>query len=226
MFILCNPHNPVGRVWTKEELEKMGEICLKHNVLVVSDEIHSDLIFKDSKFTSFLTLKDELKNNCIVCTAPSKTFNLAGLQTSLILIADDEIREKYKNTLMKIRLETPSTFGIEAIKAGYMHSAEWLDELIDYLDENRKFIEEYIKENMPGVKYLKPEGTYLAWIDFRNVLKDGETLEEIFEDKAKVAIDYGNWFGEEGAGYVRLNFACPKSIVKEALDRVKNVIFK
>lgn len=226
MFILCNPHNPVGRVWTKEELEKMGEICLKHNVLVVSDEIHSDLIFKDSKFTSFLTLKDELKNNCIVCTAPSKTFNLAGLQTSLILIADDEIREKYKNTLMKIRLETPSTFGIEAIKAGYMHSAEWLDELIDYLDENRKFIEEYIKENMPGIKYLKPEGTYLAWIDFRNVLKPGETLEEIFEDKAKVAIDYGNWFGEEGAGYVRLNFACPKSIVKEALDRVKNVIFK
>ena len=127
---------------------------------------------------------------------------------------------------MKIRLETPSTFGIEAIKAGYMHSGEWLDELMDYLDGNRKFIEEYIKENMPGVKYLKPEGTYLAWIDFRDVLKDGETLEEIFEDKAKVAIDYGNWFGAEGVGYVRLNFACPKSIVKEALDRVKNVIYK
>ena len=224
LFILCNPHNPVGRVWTKDELEKMGEICLKHNVIVISDEIHSDLIYKEHSHCSFLTLRDELKNNCIVCTAPSKTFNLAGLQTSLILIADEKLREGYKNTLMKVRIGDPGTFGAEAVKAGYLYAGEWLDELIEYLDGNRKFIEEYIKENMPGVKYLKPEGTYLAWIDFRGVLKEGETLEEIFEDKAKVAIDYGNWFGEEGAGYVRLNFACPRAIVKEALDRIKKVI--
>lgn len=221
MFILCNPHNPVGRVWTKEELEKMGEICLKHNVLIISDEIHSDLIFKEYSHCSFLTLSDRLKNNCIVCTAPSKTFNLAGLQTSLILIADEEIRNKYKETLMKVRLETPSTFGMAAVKAGYLYCDEWLDSLLDYLDGNRKYIEEYLKENMPKVKYVKPEGTYLAWLNFKELLKSGETLEEIFENKAKVAVDYGNWFGEEGEGYVRLNFACPRATLKEALDRIK-----
>lgn len=226
LFILCNPHNPVGRVWTKDELEKMGEICLKHNVLMVSDEIHSDLIFKEYSHCSFLTLKEELKNNVIVCTAPSKTFNLAGLQTSLIIIPNEKLRNAYKTTLANVRIENPSTFGIAAVTAGYNLCEEWLEELIAYLDGNRKFISEYISKNMPSVKYREPEGTYLAWIDFNNAIKKEEKIENIFEDKAKVAIDYGYWFGEEGNGYIRLNFACPRAILKEALDRIKTAIFE
>lgn len=224
IFILCNPHNPVGRVWKKEELEKMGDICLKHNVLVVADEIHSDLIFKEYKHCSFLTLKDELKNNCIVCSAPSKTFNLAGLQTSFIFIANPDLRAKYQETMTKIRLEAPNIFGIAAVTAGYTKCEEWLDELIQYLDGNRNYIEEYLKENIPEIKYVKPEGTYLAWLDFSEFLKSGDSLENIFEERAKVAIDYGNWFGTAGEKYIRLNFASPRSILKEALDRIKKAV--
>lgn len=224
LFILCNPHNPVGRVWTKEELEKMAEICLKHNVLIISDEIHSDLIFKEHKFNSFLTLDKKYVDNVLVCTAPSKTFNLAGVQTSIIIIPNDKLRAGYCKTLANVRLENPNSFGVEAIKAGYLESEDWLEQAIEYLDKNRKFIDKYLKENIPGAKYRIPEGTYLAWIDLSEVLPKDMTMEEFFENKAKVAIDYGTWFGKEGAGFIRLNFACPTSIVKEALDRIKNAL--
>lgn len=224
LFILCNPHNPVGRVWSKDEIEKMAKICLKHNVLIISDEIHSDLIFKENKFHSFLTLDHKYMENAIVCTAPSKTFNLAGLQTSIIIIPNKVIREKYQHTLANVRLENPNTFGIEAIKAGYNKSEQWLEELMGYLDNNRKFIKEYLDKNIPLAKYKLPEGTYLAWIDLNEVLPKDEKIEDFFENKAKVAIDYGYWFGEQGKGFIRLNFACPQQILKEALDRIKNAL--
>ena len=224
LFILCNPHNPVGRVWTKEELTKLADICLAHNVLIVSDEIHSDLIYKDSHFTSFLTLDEKYKNNVIVCTAPSKTFNLAGLQTSIILIPNKEIRDRFKKSLGNVRIENPNSFGTAAITSGYNEGEEWLDAVIEYLDDNRKYIASYLKENIPAAKYVIPEGTYLAWIDVSDIIPKDMSIEEFFEDKAKVAIDYGHWFGEEGKGYIRLNFACPKSILKEALDRIKAAI--
>lgn len=224
LFILCNPHNPVGRVWSKDEIEKMAKICLKHNVLTISDEIHSDLIFKENKFHSFLTLDHKYMENAIVCTAPSKTFNLAGLQTSIIIIPNKVIREKYQHTLANVRLENPNTFGIEAIKAGYNKSEQWLEELMGYLDNNRKFIKEYLDKNIPLAKYKLPEGTYLAWIDLNEVLPKDEKIEDFFENKAKVAIDYGYWFGEQGKGFIRLNFACPQQILKEALDRIKNAL--
>ena len=219
IFILCNPHNPVGRVWKKEELEKMGDICLKYNVLIISDEIHSDLIFKEHKHTSFLTLDKKYWDNLFVCTAPSKTFNLAGLQTSIIFVPNENLRKIYQNALGKIRMETPNTFGIAGVKAGYLYGEDWLDQVIEYLDKNRYFIQEFIKKNMPEINYYLPEGTYLAWIDFSKVLKNEEIV-EFFEEKAKIAIDYGDWFGEEGKGYIRLNFACPKSILEEALNRI------
>lgn len=221
IFILCNPHNPVGRVWTKEELIRMGDICLKHNVLIISDEIHSDLIFKEHKHCSFLTLDKKYFSKLIVCTAPSKTFNLAGVQTSLIIIPDENLRKAYQKTLGNVRIETPNSFGIAAIKSGYTEGEEWLDQVIEYLDNNRAFIKEFLKKNLPEAKYVKPEGTYLAWIYLGDVLKDRE-IEKFFEEEAKVAIDYGHWFGEEGRGYIRLNFACPKSILEEALNRIVN----
>ena len=221
LFILCNPHNPVGRVWKKEELQKIGDICLKYNVLIISDEIHSDLIFKEHSFTSFLNLGEKYWNNLFVCTAPSKTFNLAGVQTSIILIPNNELKTKYQNSLGKVRIENPNTFGIEGVKAGYLYGEEWLEQVIDYLDKNRKFIQEFLEKNIPTAKYYLPEGTYLAWINLKNSL-NGENMEKFFEEKAKVAIDYGTWFGPEGEGYIRLNFACPKSILEEALTRIAN----
>lgn len=223
IFILCNPHNPVGRVWTKDELTKMGDICLKHNVLVISDEIHSDLIFKENTHCSFLSLDRKYFSNLIVCTAPSKTFNLAGVQTSLILIPNKEVREAYQRTLGNVRIETPNSFGIAAVKSGYTQGEEWLEQVIEYLDGNRKFIENFLKEKLPKAKYIKPEGTYLAWIYLEDVLKD-KKIEKFFEEEAKVAIDYGYWFGEEGRGYIRLNFACPRSILEEALNRIVNAL--
>lgn len=223
LFILCNPHNPVGRVWSKEELIKLGDICLKHNVLIVSDEIHSDLIYKDTQYFSFLNLDKKYHSNLLVCTAPSKTFNIAGVQTSLSIIPNRKLRELYQKTLTNLRIEVPNTFGIAGVKAGYSYGEEWLEQLIEYLDENRKFISKFISENMPKVKYREPEGTYLAWLYFGDVL-NGKKIEEFFEKEAKVAIDYGYWFGIEGEGYIRLNFACPKSILKDALERIANSI--
>lgn len=223
LFILCNPHNPVGRVWKKDELLKIAEICLKYNVLIISDEIHSDLIFKEHSHTSFLTLDEKYWKNLFVCTAPSKTFNLAGIQTSLILIPNPELKLKYQTALGKVRIENPNTFGIEGVKAGYLHGEEWLEQVLEYLDNNRKFIQKFLAEKIPSAKYTLPEGTYLAWINLSEALK-GEKIEEFFENKAKVAIDYGNWFGEEGEGYIRLNFACPQSILEEALNRIYNAL--
>ncbi len=221
LFILCNPHNPVGRVWKEEELKKLGDICIKYNVIILADEIHSDLIFKENKHVSFLTLGEKYWKNLFVCTAPSKTFNLAGVQTSLIFIPNDEARVKYQSALGKVRIENPNSFGIAGVKSGYMYGEDWLEQVIDYLDENRKFIKEYLDKNIPAAKYYLPEGTYLAWINLKDSLKD-ENMENFFEEKAKVAIDYGTWFGEEGSGYIRLNFACPKSILEEALKRISD----
>ncbi|WP_286033599.1 MalY/PatB family protein [Fusobacterium necrogenes] len=222
-FILCNPHNPVGRVWTKEDLIRLGDICLKHNVLIISDEIHSDLIFKEHKHCSFLTLEKKYFSNLIVCTAPSKTFNLAGIQTSFIIIPDENLRKIYQKTLRNVRIETPNSFGIAAIKSAYTQGEEWLEQVIEYLDENRKFIEKFLRKNLPNTKYIKPEGTYLAWIYLGDILKNRD-IEKFFEEEAKVAIDYGHWFGEEGKGYIRLNFACPRIILEEALNKIKNSI--
>lgn len=223
MFIFCNPHNPVGRVWTYEEMEKIAKICLKHDVIIVSDEIHSDLIYKDSKFTSFLNLNEKYTKNLIVCTSASKTFNVAGTQTSNLIIPNKRLKAKYCNTLAKFRIEFPNTFGMEALKAGYLYGEKWLDELLDYLDDNRKFIATYLEKYIPKAKYHMPEGTYLAWIDFNDVVST-EKIEEFFEERAKIAVDYGHWFGKDGRGFIRLNFACPRAILKEALDRIKSAL--
>lgn len=219
LFILCSPHNPVGRVWKEEELIKIGEICKKHNVIIVADEIHSDLIYDDSHFTSFLKLK-EFMSNLIVCTSPTKTFNVAGVQTSIILIPSEKLRDMFNETIEKTRLTRPNTFGLYSIIAGYNECEEWLMELIKYLDSNRKFIKEYLDKYILKAKYHMPEGTYLAWIDLNDVLPKDMSIEEFFEDKCKMAIDYGYWFGSKGKGFIRLNFACPKMILKEALDRI------
>jgi cystathionine beta-lyase len=225
MLIFCSPHNPVGRVWTPEELKKVDELCRKYNVLVLSDEIHSDITFGENQHKSFSTISPEAAQNSITCTSVSKTFNLAGLRVSNIIIKNPELREKFRQTQAELAVEEPNSFAIAGVKGAYLESDEWYAEMKNYLAENIEYALEYINENLPKVKVNKPEGTYLLWLDFRDYNLTTEELKKIFEEDIKVAVNFGNNFGEEGAGFIRLNIACPNSILKEALKRI-NEIFR
>ncbi len=228
MMILCSPHNPVGRVWKKEELRKLGEICNKYNVIVVADEIHSDLVLPGNKHTTYGVLGKEFENNSVICTAPSKTFNLAALQTSNIIIPNKEIKQKINKEYIKsfTMPPFPNIFGIAAVPAVYSpEGEEWLEQLLIYLNDNAEFIGDFVRDNMPNVRYTKPEGTYLAWLDLREVESDYEVLERKIKE-AKVVLDGGSMFGSEGRGFIRINYACPRSVLKEGLIRIKKEIFK
>ena len=226
MVIFCSPHNPVGRVWKMEELEKVAEISLNNKALMVCDEIHSDLIFGDNKFISYGNLPEKYRDNGIICNAVSKTFNLAGMQVSNVIIFNNILREKYKNTMGLYNVVSPNAFAIEAVKGAYLESDEWYAEMLEYIWQNILFAKKYIDENIPKLKFNIPEGTYLGWIDFNGYGVYGKNLEDLFEEKLKIAIDYGHWFGEEGKGFIRMNFACPREVVVEALERIKKYFEK
>lgn len=227
LLILCSPHNPVGRIWSREELQKLGDICNKNNVIVVADEIHNDLIMPGNKHFTYALLGEEYANNSLICTAPSKTFNLAGMQTSNIIIQNNEIKAKVDAELSKSSLTLPNLFGLVATTAAYSISGvEWLEQLLEYLGSNADFIGEYVKEKMPGVKYIRPQGTYLAWLDFREVESNWQELERKVKDEAKVLLDGGSMFGPGGEGFMRVNIACPRLILEKALDRIKEVFYK
>ena len=221
MFILCSPHNPVGRVWTREELERIASICLKNDILVVSDEIHADLIMPGHTHTVYASLSDEAANNCIVCTAPSKTFNLAGLQTSNIFLPNPELRKKYLASLMHTNTNPKcNILGYRACEAAYRHCGEWLDECIRVIDNNRKMIAEFIARELPAVKVYDLEGTYLLWLDFRGLGLDYRELERR-NHGAKLFFDEGYIFGTQGEGFERWNIACPTRYIHDALERLK-----
>lgn len=220
MFILCSPHNPGGRVWKKQELARISEICLEHNVLVVSDEIHSDITFEGHTHTVYGTLSQAAAENSIICTAPSKSFNLAGLQFSNIIIPNTKLRVEFLRELDKTGYDEPSLMGIVAATAAYSEGAEWFDEVKDYIWKNIQFAKNYIEENCPKIKVIVPEGTYLLWLDFSGFgLTDKEINERIL-NKAKVWLDSGNMFGKEGEKFQRINCATPRTILKEALERI------
>lgn len=220
LFILCSPHNPGGRVWSKNELQKISDICLKHNVIVVSDEIHSDITFGENHHTVFGTLSLEAARNSIICTAPSKSFNLAGLQFSNIIIPDEGKRLKVLREIGKTGYDEPSIMGIVAATAAYSEGEEWFDSVKNYIWENILFAEKFIGENCPKIKVLKPEGTYLLWLDFTDFeLTDSEINDRIV-NKAKVWLDNGSMFGKEGEKYQRINCATPRSVLEEALERI------
>jgi len=219
LMVLCNPHNPVGRVWSKKDLEKVSQICYDNNIVLFSDEIHADLVFKSHKLTTVGSL--EKNGHVIVAYAPSKTFNLAGLGASVIVAADSGIRTRMKNRILANRLPKSNTFGTLAGKVAYNTGDEYVNLLNEYIEANIDFAVDYAEKHLPGVKILKPEGTYLVWFDFRGLgLSPDETYRFVLEE-AKVAGDLGRWFGEAGEGFVRLNFACPRSIVTEALNRIE-----
>lgn len=224
LFILCSPHNPGGRVWTKSELEKLWTICKKHNVLVISDEIHSDIIFGENKHTVFGTLSDEALENSIICTSPSKSFNLAGLQFSNIFVANDKLRKQLKKEIEKTGYDEPSLMGIVAATSAYSEGEEWFDAAKDYIWQNIQFAKNFIEENAPKIKAIIPEGSYLLWLDFSGFEFSDEEINDRILNKAKVWLDNGTMFGSEGAKFQRINCATPRSILEEALKRICSVM--
>jgi cystathionine beta-lyase len=221
VFILCNPHNPVGRVWTRDELKAVGDICVRYGVTVISDEIHQDFIFAPSKHTVFADISPEFADITITCTAPSKTFNLAGLTLSNIFIDNKEIRRKFRREYEAAGLSQPSLLGFAACQAAYSGGVEWLEQLVKYLAGNLEFTRDFLVNNVPSVKLIEPEGTYLLWFDFREL--NVPNLDDFILNKAKLWLDGGTMFGASGKGFQRLNMACPRSTLEDALLRIKNV---
>ena len=223
LFILCSPHNPVGRVWTAEELVKLGDICVKHGVIVVSDEIHADFVFK-GRHHVFASLKKEFENISITCTSPSKTFNLASMMMSNIFIPNHELKRKFRKELDAAGTSQLGIMGLVACEAAYCKGEEWYRSMIEYVRKNIEFTKEYIAENIPDVSMIDIEGTYLVWLDFHKTGLSAEELDRRIIHNAKLWLDSGKIFGKCGEGFQRINVACPRSILKEALDRIKNIL--
>lgn len=220
MLIFCSPHNPIGRVWTTAELTRVGELCLKHDVLIVSDEIHFDLILPGHEHTVFASLSPELSDRMIVCTSVSKTFNLAGMQCSNIVIPNAELRAAYKATMSSYINGHLNIMAYEAATLAYRHCEGWLDELLDLLETNRKTAVEFFASHFPKAIVSPLEGTYLLWVDLRAYFADQNEQEEFMTKKALLFLDEGYLFGEEGSGFERINLACPTSLLKESLMRL------
>lgn len=223
LFILCNPHNPVGRVWTREELERLGDICKKYNVLVFSDEIHFDFIWS-GKHNIFQEIKPEFREFTITATAPSKTFNLAGAQQSNIFIPNGELKQKFVKEYEISGLDEPNRFGIEATQAAYTNGDEWYEAVKKYIKANIDFARDYVERNLPGVKLVPTEGTYLIWLDFGGTGIDAKTVDDLIINKTKLWLDSGRIFGKTGAGFQRINVACPRSVLEEALIRIRKCL--
>ncbi len=224
LFILCSPHNPVSRVWTLSELQQLADICLRHNVIVFADEIHNDFVYAPNVHTVFSTLSTEVAENSIVSMSPSKTFNLAGLQFSTNFIKNPALRAKFKAERDKTGYDEPSLMGIVAARAAYENGKSWLEELKKHLRSNIDFVRSYLKDKLPLVRLIEPEGTFLLWLDFSAYgLADGE-LDDVIVNKAKVWLDRGTMFGPEGEFYQRINIATPQALLKEALDRIAGAL--
>lgn len=225
MFILCSPHNPVGRVWTKEELDDVFAICKKYDVLVIADEIHQDIILGNRKFTSSLNLNRDYYDKLIVCSAPSKTFNLACLLNSHIIIPNDDLRDFYLNEVKKVNQTETSIMGQIACEAAYNEGEEWLDNLLEVIEYNFNYVKTNLKKDAPKAIVTELEGTYLTWIDLREYITPDDT-KEFIQDKCRLAIDFGEWFSEECKGFVRLNMATDPKYVKEAVNNIISEINK
>ena len=224
LAILCSPHNPVGRVWTREEIQRFGHICLRNHVRVISDEIHGDLVYPGVTFSPFAVADSAFQENTVVCTAPSKTFNLAGLQTSNIFIPDTKIRQKFKESLLANGLFGLNPFGMTACRVAYEEGEPWLEDLLHYLKANLDALINFFDSEIPEIRVIHPEGTYLVWLDCRSLGLDKHQLRNLFLNQARVFLDEGSLFGPEGDGYERINIACPRSLLMEALGRIAAAI--
>jgi cysteine-S-conjugate beta-lyase len=223
MLILCNPHNPVGRAWTKNELERIAEICLKHNVLVLSDEIHNDLVLNGHKHQVFADISPEVADITITAHAPSKTFNIAGLATSSVIISNKELRLKFEKTLKALHVDMGNLFGFVASNAAFSKGDEWLKQLLDYVKANVDFTEDYLSKHLPKVKMYRPEATYMIWLDFTEYGLSDDELKNIMISEAGLGLSQGITFGPGGENCMRLNVACPKAVLTSALERMRKV---
>lgn len=224
LIILCNPHNPVGRVWTRDELYRICKLCCDNGILIFSDEIHADLIMKGHTFVSTGTLSNDISQNLIISFAPTKTFNIAGLGASIIVVPNDQIRNKLEKRMLINRYPGSNVFGPIAGEAAYLHGDCYVDELVDYIEGNIDYAIEYTQEHLKGVRIIKPEGTYMVWVDFRDTGMNSKEIYTFILEKAKIAVDPGEWFGSGGDGFARFNFACPRSTVVTAMERLKNAL--
>ncbi|MBN2074921.1 MAG: PatB family C-S lyase [Dehalococcoidales bacterium] len=222
-IIFCNPHNPIGRLWTRDEVARMGDIVIGNGGVVIADEIHCEILMKRYKHTPFATISEEFAQNSITCMSPSKTFNLPGLEISTIIIPNKKLRDEFTSTREGI-LPSPNVFGYVALKAGYRHGDEWLEQVLEYLQGNLDFIKDFIVERIPKIKVTEHQGTYLLWLDFRALGLDNESLRAFTREKVKIGLNDGYTFGESGSGFQRMNFACPRSIIQEALTRIEKAV--
>jgi putative C-S lyase len=226
MLILSSPHNPVGRVWTIEELTHIGRICIDNDVLIVADEIHFDLIMPGFKHTVFASISEEFAQHSITCTAPSKTFNLAGMQTSNIIISNSELRDKFNEENKNIGYFSLNTLGYKACELAYNKCEKWLDELIEVIEGNRKYFVKFMEENIPEIKPIRMEGTYLQWFDCRGLGMAYQELEHFLTQEAMLFLDEGYIFGHAGEGFERINLACPRHVLEKALVNFKTHLNK
>lgn len=221
LMILCNPHNPVGRVWTREELNALADICLRHHVYVISDEIHGDFVWQGHEQTPYASISEEACLHSMMCTAPSKTFNLAGMATSNLFIPDPEMRRKFRSELLDVGQENMNRLGLFACRAAYEGGGEWLDQLIGYLAGNLALVRDFCKNRVPQIQLVEPEGTYLAWLDCRELGMTDDELMAFFSDDAKVWLDPGTHSGEQGSGFMRFNLGSSRSVIAQALDQIE-----
>ena len=224
LFIMCSPHNPVGRIWKREELQKMSELCLKYNVRVIADEIWRDIIMPGHKHIPAASLSKEIEHNTITCFSPTKTFNIAGLQASFATLPREEEWKMLDEELGRLDVKRNSPFSLVGFEAAYTKGEEWLEELLIHLDGNMDYVVNFVKERIPEVKVRKSEGTYLMWLDFSGLGMTKEELSMFMQKEAKIALDDGFWFGENGAGFERMNIACPRYMVEEGMNRIENAV--
>lgn len=220
LFLLCSPHNPVGRVWKEWELKRLGDICLKYGVVVVSDEIHSDFVWQDNRHHVFASLSPAYADITVTCTAPSKTFNIAGLQISNIFISNQKLRKKFRQEISASGYSQVNTMGLVACQAAYEEGQEWLHELKTYIWDNYVFLKEFVEKNIPGISVGVLEGTYLVWLDFRELGLTEQEREDLIVNRAKLWLDSGAMFGSDGEGFERINIACPRSVLQKALEQL------
>lgn len=223
LFLLCNPQNPTGRVFTKEELERMGDICVKHNVIVASDEIHADFVFEGTHQV-FANVRENFQDIAIICTSPSKTFNIAGLQVSNIFIPNQKLRRRFRKEIKASGYSQLNTVGLAACEAAYRDGEEWYQKVYEYIDNNIGYTLNFVAERIPQIQVARPEGTYLVWMDFRGLGLPDKELERLVIDRAKLWLDNGTMFGETGRGFWRINVACPRKLLEKALTSLEQAI--
>jgi len=226
LFILCNPHNPVGRVWRRDELIRLGEICLRHGVLILSDEIHADFVYGENRHTVFASLGEDFAQNTVTCTSPTKTFNIAGLQISNVFIPNNSLRKRFETEKTRSGYEEANIMGMEACKAAYSEGYEWLLDLREYLTGNLNFVRDFLQKNIPQITLVEPEGTYLLWLNFRKLGLEDDELEALLLNKARLMLDPGKKFGEAGRGFQRLNIGCSRQTLRTAMLRLFEAVFE